>query len=478
MALYVGRETETAQLMQLRRKKTSSLVVCQGRRRIGKSTFIRRCGQKLDHFLAFEGLPPREGLAQRHQLGAFAEQLAAQTPAPKVALEGWPQAFALLNTVIPRSGWTLVLIDEVSWLSIGDPDFAGHLKAAWDNQLSAHPRLILVLCGSVSSWIERNILASPGFVGRCSLTIKLDPLELRHCNAFWRGKPVSPAEKLKILAVTGGVPRYLEEIDPSQSAEQNIYRLCFEPGGFLFREVDQIFHDVFDRRAETYREVVTTLVDGARTVSEIGAALQQGRGGSLSAGLEELALAGFVCRDVSFSSKTGQARPRAIRYRLADNFLRFYLKYVAPRRAQIEKRLFRHGPLENLLSWDIVLGLQLENLVLGSFQTLRSRMQLDQVAILNAGPYTQLQSRRRKGCQIDLLVRTKQSVHVVEVKFRRKIDRSVIDEVKQKVARLEGARGLSVRTSLVYVGELDPTIEDEDYFDSIIPFADLLEPSP
>jgi uncharacterized protein len=475
MTLYVGREPEHEQLRQLLRKRSSSLVICKGRRRIGKSTLIAKFGEEVTQFLYFEGLPPREGLTRREQLAAFAERLAAQTSLPKVVLESWPQAFQLLSSAIPTKGWTVLLLDEISWMSIGDRDFAGHLKGAWDNYLSRHPRLIVVVCGSVSSWIDRNILSSPAFMGRCSLVIALEPLPLSACNAFWRGKKVTGTEKLKILAVTGGVPRYLQEIDPSQSAEQNVHRLCFQPSGFLFQEAEQIFHDAFDRRADTYRRIVATLVDGSRTVSAIGAALRHERGGSLSDALVELVSAGFITRDVSFMPRTGKARPRAIRYRLSDNYLRFYLKYIAPRRSQIEKRLYQRAPLEALVSWDTIFGLQLENLVLQSLDLLRTTLQLDRVNVLNAGPYLQPATKRRAGCQIDLLLRTKQAVYVLEIKLRERIDRSVIEEMKEKVRRLEGARDLTVRTGLIFAGELDPRIERDDYFDFIVPFDRLLD---
>ena len=476
MSLYVGRERETAELMQLRRKKTSSLVVCQGRRRIGKSTFIRKCAQKLDHFLVFEGLPPRKDIKKQNQLDAFAERLTQQTSLPKVKLESWPQAFQLLSNALPSSGWTVLLLDEISWMAIGEPDFAGHIKSAWDNDWSRRPRLIVVLCGSVSSWIEHNVLNNTGFVGRCSRHFMLEPLTLPACNKFWRRKSISAADKLKVLSVTGGVPRYLEEIDPAQSAEQNIQRMCFEPGGLLFREFDQVFHDIFSRRATTYREIIGTLADGRRTLSQISKALKQGRGGSLSGALRELEQAGFLSRDVSFNLDTGNAQPRSIRYRLSDNYLRFYLKYVAPHQDQIEKGLYRRAPLESLRAWDAIMGLQFENLVLGSFDTLKNKMGLERVPVLNAGPYSQSRTQRRRGCQVDLLVRTKHSLYVIEVKLRKKIDRSVIGEVKAKVERLKLPAGLSVRTGLIYEGELQAGIEEEDYFDVLVPFGELLDP--
>jgi hypothetical protein len=47
----------------------------------------------------------------------------------------------------------------------------------------------------------------------------------------------------------GGIPKYLEEIIPSQSAEDNIHRLCFHSTGLLFREFEQIFSDLFSKKA-------------------------------------------------------------------------------------------------------------------------------------------------------------------------------------------------------------------------------------
>ena len=474
MALFVGREKEQEEFQQLLRKKNASLVVCEGRRRIGKSTFVRECGKDADHFLSFEGLPPRPNIGSKEQLGAFAQRLAEQTKAPRVGLANWPQAFQLLAGFLPPAGRTVLLLDEISWMAMGEPDFAGHLKVAWDNQFSLRERLMLVLCGSVTSWIQENILNQTGFVGRCSWQFRLPPLALPACNRFWRGKAVSAAEKLKILSVTGGVPRYLEEIDPAQTAEQNIQRLCFHPGGLLFREFNQVFHDIFSRRAATYRQVATALAGGPKTVSEISAALGLGRGGTLSAIADDLAAAGFVSREASFDPLTGRTLPRVVRYRLADNYLRFYLRCVEPVREAVEKGLFKWTPLESLPGWDSLMGLQFENLVLGSLANVFGKIGLANVPILNAGPHCRRSTRREKGCQVDLLIRTRQSLYVFEVKFRRQIDKTILSEVRQKVERLKAPRSLSMRTGLIFQGELHPEIEPSDYFDFLIPFENLL----
>jgi AAA+ ATPase superfamily predicted ATPase len=340
---FHGRRFEADQFARLFRSAKPSLVVVQGRRRIGKSAFVRHCGQTYaDHFLKFEGLGPREGIGRAEQLAAFAEQMSAQTPLPKVALESWSQAFQLLCNALPAKGKIVLLFDEISWMAQGDPDFAGHLKIAWDNLFSHRHNLVVVLCGSMSSWIEANLLNSAGFVGRCSWVFTLPPMPLPECLPFWRGKAtrISTLEKIKMLAVTGGVPRYLEEIDPAQTAEQNIHRLCFDPGGLLFREFDDLFNSVFSRRADRYREICRALSGPPKTLSEVTELLEVGRGGLLSESLAELQSAGFITADLPFNPSSGNDH-RVAKYRLSDNYTRFYLRYVEPEARRVSKGLYK-----------------------------------------------------------------------------------------------------------------------------------------
>jgi len=467
---FIGRHAERADFRSLFKRKAATLVTCQGRRRIGKSRFIAECAADADHFLSFSGLAPRDGITRREQLDAFAGQLAQQTALPRLPLDGWPAAFQLLASQLPTSKSCVVLLDEISWMAIGDADFAGHLKNAWDQFFSKHARLILVLCGSVSSWIEANILNSTGFVGRCAWQFHLRPLPLDECAAFWgkRTSRVSPAEKWRMLAVTGGVPGYLEQLLPALGAEENIERLCFHPGGMLFHECGRIFHDIFTRRAATYRDICATLIQGPKTLQEISAKLGRQRGGSLGDALHDLELAGFLRKDAFFDPETSAARPRDHRYRIADPYLRFHLKYVAPQEERIRKGLYQRIPLESLEAWDTQMGFQFETLLLDSLGLILDRLGLKNRAILNAGPYAQRKTQRRQACQIDLLIRTRQALYICEMKFRKKITASVIDEVREKAVRLKLPRNMTIRTVLIHSGELDPAIPASDYFDHLI----------
>lgn len=472
--MFVGRENDLKLLKGLFDLKKAAIAVCSGRRRIGKSTLIQQFGKQAKTFLEFQGLPPREGITKKDQLNAFSEQLAKQTSLPRLNLESWYQAFSLLNNVI-KNEKTVILLDEISWIATGDKNFAGQLKISWDTEFKHHSRLILVLCGSVSSWIDKNILNNAGFVGRISLKLSPEELSLFHCNMFWGKKAgrIEAKEKLKMLAVTGGVPRYLEEINPNLPTEENIRRICFSKEGFLFSEFDQIFRDIFSRRAPAYKKIVSALVGGPKTLSAMADHLNRERGGDLTRYLDDLSASGFITKDVVFEPGKKRASKLA-KYRLKDNYLRFYLKYLEPIKDKIGKGMFNDVAMESLSEWETIMGFQFENLVLNNIRSVCSLSAINMNTVISATPYFQSRTQRKKPCQIDLLIETKYTLYVCEIKFRKMIHKAVINEVQRKIARLKSPKGLTVRPVLIYSGKLAFGVEEEGYFDKIIHFDKLL----
>ena len=117
---------------------------------------------------------------------------------------------------------------------------------------------------------------------------------------------------------------------------------------------------------------------------------------------------------------------------------------------------------------------QFENLVLSNLETLLRQTRLDKLVVLNAGPFQQKQTRHQPGCQIDLLLRSKHSLYLFEIKFRKRIDPSVTAEVEEKVRRLKLPRSTSVRLGLIYHGDLAEELRRSDYFDFLVPFSALL----
>ena len=474
---FFGRQEIIEDLCALWGKRTSSLVTCRGRRRIGKSTLIERFAEKSGaRFIKIEGLRPSAKMTNADQLKNFCNQLAVQTSAERTVAENWLNAFIRLDREIATDARrTVVLLDEVSWMAFDDHTFSGTLKIAWDNYFKKHPKLIFVVCGSVSTWIRREIIDDGAFFGRRSMDLVVPELPLSECVKFW-GKAATrivTREIIDVLSVTGGVPRYLEEIDPGLSANENIRRICFCPKSPLRVDFDEMYADVITQLPTLTAQVLRVLAEGPRTVTEISEKLGLVKNGHLSEALVQLEECGLVSPDAGKNPSTGEdAHVKS--YRLKDNYTRFYLKYIEPVKDVIDTGAYSIGSLDALEGWESVLGLAFENLVVNNVRALLTPLHLSMSPVLSAAPYRRLGGSAGKGVQVDLLLQTRRALVLVEVKRQREIGREVIDEMVEKVKRIPKRRDMSVRTALVYEGRLAPIVEADGYFDAIVPFGRLL----
>ena len=476
---FFGREELLQQLQDLWGKKVSSLVTCRGRRRIGKSTLIERFAMRSKaRFIKIEGLKPQANTTKADELDSFASQLSSQTDAESSRPADWLQAFIRLSKEINPRQKTVVLLDEVSWMAYDAPTFSSTLKIAWDNHLKKHDRLILVVCGSVSTWIKENIIEDGAFFGRRSLDMVVPELPLDECVKFWgpAAERLATREIIDVLSVTGGVPRYLEEVNPAMSAQENIRKMCFLPNAPLRVDFDEMFGDVITRQPKFSAKVLRCLVDGPKSVTEIAHTLGVDKGGNISNAVGQLEESGMIMGDGGKNPETG-ADARERRYRLKDNYTRFYLKYIEPVKGVIDGKTFVFDGLAQFAGWETIMGLQFENLVVNNSRSLLKHLHLDRVMVLSAAPYQKRDGAKsgRKGCQIDLLIQSRNSMWIVEIKRQAHIGREVMDEVREKCRRLCKPENVSLRTALVYDGELARSVEADGYFDAIVPFADLLK---
>lgn len=475
MTPFIGRADELKKLHNLFDKQTASLVILQGRRRIGKSRLIAEFA-KGKTFYHFSGIPPTAETTKQSQLDEFARQLHLQTGLPEIQADDWSKLFILLAEKA-KQGRIIILFDEISWMGSKDFDFLGKLKNAWDLYFSKNPKLILVLCGSVSSWIEKNIVKSTGFMGRPSLYMTLGELSLSECNQFWdkQGKNISAFEKLKFLAVTGGVPRYLELMNPKLSAEENIKQLCFSKDGPLLNEFEHIFSDIFSSRSKIYKSIVERLVRGPAVADKLAQELGLSRTGTFDEYLNDLALGGFIARDYTWHIHTGKTA-KLSQYRLKDNYVRFYLKYILPNKVKIEKARYSDIALTSLPAWETIMGLQFENLVINNYKSIIHLLDIKAEEVIADNPFFQRPTLRQSGCQIDYLIQTKfDTVYVCEIKFsKHAIGMSVIAEVQEKIDRLKVPRNISCRPVLIHVNGVTDEVVEAAYFANIIDFSDLL----
>jgi len=413
------------------------------------------------------------------QLAAFAADLGSAVGTSGLGFENWNSAFNTLGTLAQGKGW-IILLDEITWLARHSEECLAELKVFIDRHISGGGNQ-LIICGSVSQWIEQQVNESDLFVGRISRKINLQPLTLAESAQFWSQRDASPREILTSLCVTGGVPRYLEEIDVRESAEWNIQRMCFEPSGYLANELPNLIKSSFlsatrESSLERYLKILETLSGSAKTPAEIAAATGIHNSESLQDSLAALTLSGLVSENPTWSIKTTEVHKRKVRYRVEDPYTRFYVKYIQPQLKEIAKGLYRSITLKQLPSWDAIRGLQFEALVGQSMiPAILDRLNLRGVPVQRFGPYFQSKTRLHPAVQIDYLLQTDSTLYVCETKFSKTIAASVIDEVTEKIQRLGVPRTMTVRKVLIYSGELDLALKESIYFDREVCMDELLK---
>jgi uncharacterized protein len=472
---FIGRKQELKKLKAIHCKGIPSLVVVKGRRRIGKSRLIAEFASHYPkrRLWSFAGLAPQEGMTAQTQKDHFAGQLTSFLKIPPLTFQDWSDAFAHLSLHVQKGD--IILFDEISWMGAKDPSFIPKLKAWWDKQNSP---VVVVFCGSVSTWIEENILKSTAFFGRVNLTLTLEPLSIPESSCFLNimGFQGSVYDTYKLLSILGGVPWYLEQVSQGMMADDIIKQLCFEKDGLLVLEFDRIFHDLFNGKGVIYKRILESLKEGMKSLAQVRQDIHFAQSGTLSQLMEHLVVAGFVKKQRLWSFKTNKALKQSL-YRICDPYLRFYLKVIESHRVKIDLGAFDDMSLSSLAGFEAHMGLQLEYLLLQNRPLLLKSMGISASDVISDGPYRQSHTASAKGCQIDYLVQTAtNNLYLCEFKLRRRELRiEIIQEMQEKINVLKIPRGYAVVPILFHLGGVSSSVETQGYFYRIIDIADFLE---
>jgi len=351
-------------------------------------------------------------------------------------------------------------------MASGRSELVSLVKYYWDNVWKGNPGLTLVLCGSVASFMFRHVVHSSALHNRKTFEIKLDPLPAHEAKLFFQDYR-SDFEIAKFLMVFGGIPKYLEQIDPTQSLSANLDRLCFERGGFFVTEFETIFKEQF-KVSRTYERIVKALAERGCGRETLARRLKMKPGGGLSSYIDNLARADFVKAFVP-QSASGKAE-KTQRIVLWDEWLRFYFAYIEPNRDAIELNT-KPGLFDQLAgnTFDANCGLAFERLCIKNLPAILSRLGVGLHQVLGYGPFFRQpprNGRKDKGTQIDILVHRKGHVlTVVECKFRAQpTGMPVIQETEEKVKLLRAPRHYSVERVLITGGEITSELERSGYF--------------
>lgn len=329
---FVDRIDETVRLKDALAREKSSLVVIYGRRRLGKSTLIKRVLSDTDvYFLADRS----EG---QHQRVLLAKVLAQVFPDfEKLTYPDWESMFRAVNYRTDKR-FTLCL-DEFPYLVEQSPEIPSVLQKLVDEKQLKYN---LVLCGSSQNMMYGLFLdSSAPLYGRADEIMKLAPIRLPYIMEALNLDAVSAIEE---YAVWGGVPRYWELRENRSSLDDAMWHNIFSVNGTLYEEPVKLFQDDVKDIVKT-STIMSYIGTGANRLSEIAARCNE-PATNLSRPLKKLIDLGFLEKDIPFG--IDEKNTKKSLYKISDPFMAFYYQYVVPNRSFIE--LGRQLPIEQALN--------------------------------------------------------------------------------------------------------------------------------
>jgi len=325
--MFVNRTSELALLEKHYNSNRAELFVLYGRRRVGKTELLAHfCGGKRHVFFVADQVPEQ---TLRANLSAAINEVIFGAGQVSAVYNTWDDLFGALAGQA-QSERLIVVLDEFPYLVAAYPPLGSILQRIWDHSLK-NSQIMLILNGSYIGMMEETILGYQApLYGRRTAQYLLEPLDFLDARQFFL--PYDPDESLRTYAVYGGTPAYLQTIDPNVSLETNILEGILERGSILYDEVRFVLQQEL-REPRNYFAVMQAIASGNTRQNEI----------KLAAGLDNIAPYLETLRElhlVERSVPVTETQPHKSRrgiYRLKDNYVRFWFRFVLPNRSQLER---------------------------------------------------------------------------------------------------------------------------------------------
>ena len=389
----------------------SEFVVVYGRRRIGKTFLVRRFF-KDNYAFSFVG---KYEMGREQQLAEFAKELMRYSHSTFVPqLKNWTEAFDALQRLLETydiPGKKVVFFDEMPWMDTPKSDFVSALENFWNGWANMRDDIVLVACGSATSWMVDKLLHNQGgLFNRITQKLYLRPFKLREMEQYLDEKHFgwNRYQVAQCYMILGGIPFYLTLLNPKLSLLSNIDELFFADAHAMLRtEYNELYSTLF-KRPDNYLAVIRMLTERKEgfTRKEISEKTKLG-GAALSKILSDLEQCDFI-----FSyARYGNAKNNAI-YRIKDFYTLFYYKYVNGIDTKDSLRWTHLSSTPQVSSWQ---GFSFELLCLLHLDEIKKALGIDRI-LNDASAWRSKQPEQNT--QIDLVIeRADHNINLCEMKF-------------------------------------------------------------
>ncbi len=418
----ICRREEIDTLQQMYESNKPEFLALYGRRRVGK-TFLIKQFFKDKKGIFFNVMGTKNG-AFIEQLSHFSDQVgkAFYNGANLAPPKNWDDAFKSLTNAIEKAQAKKIILffDEIPWMATRKSRLLQNLDYYWNQYWSSDARVKLIICGSSASWIINKVINNTGGLhNRITGSMHLDPFNLRETKSYLNslGIQLTNQQILLIYMLTGGVAYYLSSVGKGLSAAQVIEKMAFDEKGILFNEFNNLFSSLFDQSdicVQIIKEIGKYQYGVGKTelLKKLGKAFM---GDSGLKKLEELEEAGFI---VSFTPH--YHKRQGIYYKLIDEYIIFYLKWIMPIKKSLQKKALEKGNWQSVQqtpAWHSWLGYAFEAICYKHISAIRKALSISPGAVANTWRYVPKKGKTERGAQIDLLFdRDDDAITICEIK--------------------------------------------------------------
>ena len=407
---FIGRKEELQLLQDISKSGRAEFVAVYGRRRVGKTYLIQ---QFFEGHFAFSATGMIDG-SREEEMFTFTRSLiqAGYTgPQPK----NWLEAFEFLKSTLEHrsgKGKCVIYIDELPCFDTPKSGFVQALGHFWNTWASLRKDVILVVCGSATSWMVDNIIDNHGGLhNRMTHVIYLRQFNLAETEAYLKARKIQwPRQTVvETYMILGGIPYYLSLLDKKQSLAQNVDRLYFRNKAELSQEYKRLYASLF-RSPEPYLRIVELLGKNKQglTRQEIAEALHVSSSGTLSKQLNDLVYCDIVRRYVTKAN--GKMKAKDAYYQLVDLFTLFHLSFS--KKLTSEDYWEQHLNTPTVNTWQ---GLAFEHVCVLHISQIRHALGLSRIAVEYYSWRSHISTPR---AQIDMIIeRADHLVNLCEIKY-------------------------------------------------------------
>ena len=469
---FIGRENELRAMEKIGASSEAVLLIVYGRRRVGKTELIEHAYSNRN-LLKFEGI---EGYKQTEQQKIVMQQLAEYTKEPllrEVRIDNWIDVFRHIHQYTQKGTWT-IYFEEVQWLSDYKADFIAELKYAWDNFFRHNPHIVLILCGSATSFMINDVVRSKALYNRSQYEIHLQEFSLKEASVFFKNR--SFKEVMDSYLSVGGIPEYLKRLREKSSIFLSLCNHSFKADSFFSKEYERIFISNFAKNKH-YREIINFLsIRKFASREEILSHLNIKSGGKFSELIEDLTMCGFID---SYTPYYLTNDSKLLRYCIKDSYLQFYYKFIHPIEKDIQQGIYNENP-EKAINDSVMqkwLGFAFERFCRSRHHLIAKILEFSGVRYKSGSYYSRSTIKEEPDYQLDLVFdRDDNVITLCEIKYlRAKVSSKVIQEFERKLQLFPNKNKKTYQKVLISAFGAELSLEEQHYFDAIITLEDLFK---